>query len=195
MRDRRRGQEIQGERESPCGREPGGGAERAGVLWTRSSAPLVAGKHVSEFAATLAQAAKRPGAGAPGVSLDSSPRWTGPRLSPRPTPGQQPGCSPAPTLCLCPMSPAPRAPGEVTASIPRRPRPSRASATPLLWSRLRSPGCKAHPCHVASGGLRLTHWSLQLCSPTGFKWTRGPDPWAGEGPLRSWTDACSQGMV
>lgn len=28
-----------------------------------------------------------------------------------------------------------------------------------------------------------------------YKWARSPDPWAGEGPLRWWMDACSQGVV
>lgn len=28
-----------------------------------------------------------------------------------------------------------------------------------------------------------------------YKWAHSPDPWAGEGPLRWWMDACSQGVV
>lgn len=105
VRERRRGQEIQGERERARAAE----SQEAGGLREPGSCgpfpphpwPLQAqleGKYVTEFAATLAQGAKRPDTGVPGAGLDSSPRWTGQR-PPRLTPEQQLGCSPAPTQC------------------------------------------------------------------------------------------------
>lgn len=86
MRERRRGQEIQGERERARAaesqeagglREPGSCGPFPPHPWSLQA--QLEGKHVTEFAATLAQGAKRPDTGVPGAGLDSSPRWTGQR--------------------------------------------------------------------------------------------------------------------
>ena len=84
MRQRRSGQEIRGgERARAAESQEAGGPREPGSCGPFPPHPwLLKGKHVSEFATTLAQGAKRPDTGTPGASLDSSPRWTGRCLPP-----------------------------------------------------------------------------------------------------------------
>lgn len=102
----------------------------------------------------------------------------------------QPGHPPQATQGRHPMARPQRAPGEFTTWILRLPGPNPHLYHPLSLNRLRSPGCKTYPCHIATGGPQTSHLFSGASVNSPFKWDHSPGPWAVVGVTRSQMEAC-----